>query len=179
MRGAGLLARQTQALEQAGQAPQAVSHAITPLDMLAEIRQAPCTDPVPLRPGTAQDVCPERGLLTFAQPLGPAWTRLVVETVGSLGMEAQYRIAQARPERRSIPASRAASARVMPSSALAMAKSRRAARRSLSRAARRRRSAGASSWRIWSAAMATPVGIIPDPDKSRPPKPRKPSHNFS
>ncbi len=36
----------------------------------------------------------ERGLLSLAQPLGPALTRLVMEALGSLGVEAQHGIVQ-------------------------------------------------------------------------------------
>ena len=94
MRGAGLLAREVQALEQARQTPQAVAHAIPALDVLAQIHQTPGADPVPLRPGTAQDVRLERGLLSLAQPLGAPRTRLVVKALGSLGVEAQHGIVQ-------------------------------------------------------------------------------------
>jgi hypothetical protein len=94
MRGAGLLARKVKALEQAGQAPEAVTHAVSVRDVLADVHQTPRADPVLLRPGTAQDVRLERGLLPRAQPLGPAGTRSVVKAVGSLGVEAQHGIMQ-------------------------------------------------------------------------------------
>ena len=94
MRGAGLLAREVQALEQAGQAPEAVTHAVSVRDVLADVHQTPRADPVLLRPGTAQDVRLERCLLSLAQPLGPAGTRPVVEALGSLGVEAQHGIVQ-------------------------------------------------------------------------------------
>jgi acetyl-CoA acetyltransferase len=62
--------------------------------VLAQVHQAKGADAVPLRPGTAQDVSLEGGLLAVAQPLGATRTRLVVEALRSLGIEAQHRIAQ-------------------------------------------------------------------------------------
>src|SRR5687768_12717352 len=59
-----------------------------------------------------------------------------------------------------MPASRAASAREKPSSALASAKRRMAARRSGSRRARRRSSSADTSWRMASAGMAA---VLPSP----------------
>ena len=63
-------------------------------DVLAQVHQTPGADPIPLRPGTAQDVRLERGLLSLVQPLGPTWTRSIVEALGSLGVEAQHGIVQ-------------------------------------------------------------------------------------
>jgi hypothetical protein len=62
--------------------------------MLAQVHQTPRADPIPFRSGAAQDVRLERGLLSLAQLLGPAGTRLIVEALGSLGVEALHRIVQ-------------------------------------------------------------------------------------
>ena len=46
MRGTGLLPREAQPAQQAGQAPDAVAHAVAALDMVAQIHETPCADPV-------------------------------------------------------------------------------------------------------------------------------------
>src|SRR5689334_20453503 len=73
VRGTGFLAREVQTIQKAGQAPQAVAHAIPALGIAAQIHQTPRADPIPLRPRSPQDVRLEGSLLSFAQPLGPAW----------------------------------------------------------------------------------------------------------
>src|SRR5215218_2377919 len=94
MRGAGLLAREAEPLEQRRKTPDAVAHPIGLLDVLAQVHQAKGADPVSLGPGTAQNVGLEGSLLTGAQPLGATRARVVVEALRSLGIEAQHRIAQ-------------------------------------------------------------------------------------
>ena len=116
-----------------------VVHAIPALDVRAQIDQTPGANPVALRRRPAQNVRLERGLLPRAQPLGAPRARLVVKPRGARRVEAQHRIAQRLPLH---PGQAAASARGMPSSALATARSRRAARRSGSRPASRRSSEG-------------------------------------
>jgi len=67
VRGPGLLTRQVQPLEQAREPPLAVAHAISPLDMLAQVSQAPGAHPIALGLRPVQDVRLERGLLTRAE----------------------------------------------------------------------------------------------------------------
>jgi hypothetical protein len=107
--------------------------------MLAQVDQTPSTDPIALGLRSVQDVGLERRLLTRSESLRATGTRTVVQTVRALSIEALDRIVQGL---RSMPASRAASVRVMPSRALAIASNRRLARVSLSRAALWRRSDG-------------------------------------
>src|SRR3954454_7380216 len=94
VRGAGFLAREVQTIQKAGQTPLAVAHAIPALDVLTKIHQTPRADSSPLGIRPAQDVRLERSLLSFAQPLGPARARSIVEAVRSLSIEAQHRIVQ-------------------------------------------------------------------------------------
>src|SRR5215203_1809768 len=124
VRGTALLAREVETVQQAGQAPDTVAHAVAALDVLAQVHQAPGADLVPLRPGPAQNVGLEGGLLPLAQPLRTTRAGSVMKAVRSLRVEAQHGIAQ-EPDASSRPGVQA-SARVMPASALAMARPSRA-----------------------------------------------------
>jgi hypothetical protein len=108
--------------------------------MLAQVDQTPGAHPIALRLRPAQDVRLQGRLLTGTELLRATRARLVVQTVRTLSIEALNGIVQSLA---SMPASRAASARVMPSSASAMASNRSAARQSFSWAGRERRSDGA------------------------------------
>jgi hypothetical protein len=94
VRRPGLLARQVQPLEQAREPPLAVVHPIGSFDMLAQISQAPGAHPIALRLRPAQDVRPERRLLTRTELLRATGARPVVQAVGSLSIEALDRIVQ-------------------------------------------------------------------------------------
>ncbi len=94
VRGAGFLAREVETIQKAGQTPEAVAYAIPALDVLTEVHQTPGTHASPLGIRPAQDVRLERGLLPFAQPLGPARARSIVEALGSLSVEPQHGITQ-------------------------------------------------------------------------------------
>src|SRR4051794_33911089 len=109
--------------------------------MLAQVDQTPGAHPIALGLRPVQDGGLERGLLTRAELLRAAGPGPVMQTVRSLGLEALDGIVQGL----TLHASRAASARVIPSSALAIARSRRTALGSRSRAARWRKSAGEES----------------------------------
>ena len=94
VRGPGLLARQVQPREQAREPPLAVVNAIRPLDMLAQIDQAPSTHPIALGLRSTQDVSLERRLLTGVELLRATGAGPVMQTVRSLGIEALDRIVQ-------------------------------------------------------------------------------------
>ncbi len=66
VRKPGLLARQVQPLEQAGEPPLAIADAIDSFDMLAQVSQAPGAHPIALRLRSTQDMGFQRRLLTPA-----------------------------------------------------------------------------------------------------------------
>ena len=94
VRRPGLLARQGQPLEQAREPPFTVAHTISPLDVLAQVNQTPGANPIALGLRPVQDVGLERGLLTRTELLRATGARPVVQTIGSLSIEALDGIVQ-------------------------------------------------------------------------------------
>ena len=88
VRRTGLLARQVQPLEQAGEPPLAIADRISSFDMLAQVSQAPGAHPITLRLRSTQDAAPERRLLTGAELFRATGPGPVVQTVGTLDIEA-------------------------------------------------------------------------------------------
>ena len=69
VRGPGLLARQVQPLEQAGEPPLAIADAIGSLEIVTQINQSPGADPIALRLRSPQDMGFQRRLLTGTELL--------------------------------------------------------------------------------------------------------------
>jgi hypothetical protein len=137
--GAGLLAREPKPAHHARHGLGSHRLGKARLNETAQIRKGPGRglSPVGIRP--AQDAVGQDGLLGLAQPLGPVTLGAVNEPGDPFGIEALDGAAQGLAP---IPAARAAWARLMPSSAFAMARSRSAVHRRFSRLAKPRRSAG-------------------------------------
>ena len=78
----------------AGKPPFAVVDAISPLDIVTQIDQAPGADPIALGLRPAQDMGLERGLLTRAELFRATGPGPVMQTIRSLGIEALDGIVQ-------------------------------------------------------------------------------------
>ena len=72
----------------------AVAHAISPLDMRAQVDQAPGAHPIALGLRPLQDVGFQRGLLTRAELFRAAGAGAVMQIVRSLSIEALDGIVQ-------------------------------------------------------------------------------------